>query len=343
MKEVSDGMTKVLVTGGAGFIGSNFIRHVLSERSDWTITNLDKLTYAGNLENLKDVQDNPRYHFVKGDIADRKFIGELLKQHFQVLVNFAAESHVDRSITDASPFIETNIKGTQVLLEAARQYRVDLFVQVSTDEVYGSLEPEEKFTEETPLSPNSPYSASKAAADLLCHAYHRTYGLPMIITRCSNNYGPYQFPEKLIPLVITNALEGREIPVYGDGLNVRDWIYVVDHCRAIERVISQGRSGEVYNIGGNCERTNIELVRRILQILNKPESLIKFVADRPGHDRRYAMDITKIERELGWRPAISFEEGLEATVRWYMDNESWCQRARSGEYVEYYKRQYANR
>lgn len=343
MKEVRDAMTKVLVTGGAGFIGSNFIRHVLSERSDWTITNLDKLTYAGNLENLKDVQDNPRYHFVKGDIADRKFISELLKQHFQVLVNFAAESHVDRSITDASPFIETNIKGTQVLLEAARQYRVDLFVQVSTDEVYGSLEPEEKFTEETPLSPNSPYSASKAAADLLCHAYHRTYGLPMIITRCSNNYGPYQFPEKLIPLVITNALEGREIPVYGDGLNVRDWIYVVDHCRAIERVISQGRSGEVYNIGGNCERTNIELVRRILQILNKPESLIKFVADRPGHDRRYAMDITKIERELGWRPAISFEEGLEATVRWYMDNESWCQRARSGEYVEYYKRQYANR
>lgn len=343
MKEVRDAMTKVLVTGGAGFIGSNFIRHVLSERSDWTITNLDKLTYAGNLENLKDVQDNPRYHFVKGDIADRKFISELLKQHFQVLVNFAAESHVDRSITDASPFIETNIKGTQVLLEAARQYRVDLFVQVSTDEVYGSLEPEEKFTEETPLSPNSPYSASKAAADLLCHAYHRTYGLPMIITRCSNNYGPYQFPEKLIPLVITNALEGREIPVYGDGLNVRDWIYVVDHCRAIERVISQGRSGEVYNIGGNCERTNIELVRRILHLLNKPESLIKFVADRPGHDRRYAMDITKIERELGWRPAISFEEGLEATVRWYMDNESWCQRARSGEYVEYYKRQYANR
>ena len=334
---------KVLVTGGAGFIGSNFIRHVLSERADWTITNLDRLTYAGNLENLKDVQDNPRYHFVKGDIADRKLVSELLGQYFHVLVNFAAESHVDRSITDASPFIETNIKGTQVLLEAAKQYQVTLFVQVSTDEVYGSLGPEKKFTEETPLSPNSPYSASKAAADLLCHAYHRTYGLPVIITRCSNNYGPYQFPEKLIPLVINNALEGREIPVYGDGLNVRDWIYVVDHCRAIDRVISQGRSGEVYNIGGNCERTNIELVHRILHLLDKPESLIKFVTDRPGHDRRYAMDITKIERELGWRPTISFEDGLEVTVRWYMDNESWCQRARSGEYVEYYKRQYANR
>jgi len=336
-------MTKVLVTGGAGFIGSNFIRHVLSEQADWTITNLDKLTYAGNLENLKDVQDNPRYHFVKGDITDRKLVSELVKQHFHVLINFAAESHVDRSITDASPFIETNIKGTQVVLEAAKQYRLDLFVQVSTDEVYGSLGPEEKFTEETPLSPNSPYAASKAAADLLCHAYHRTYGLPVIITRCSNNYGPYQFPEKLIPLVITNALEGSEIPVYGDGLNVRDWIYVVDHCRAIDRVISQGRSGEVYNIGGSCERTNIELVCRILHLLDKPESLIKFVADRPGHDCRYAMDITKIERELGWRPTISFEEGLKATVRWYMDNESWCQRARSGEYVEYYKRQYANR
>lgn len=318
--------TRVLVTGGAGFIGSNFIHYVLREHSDWEITNLDKLTYAGNPENLKDIQDNPRYIFVKGDITDGKLVSQLLKEHFNALVNFAAESHVDRSIADPSPFIETNIKGTQLLLEGARQYGVELFVQVSTDEVYGSLEASGQFSEQSPLSPNSPYAASKAAADLLCQAYRHTYGLPIIITRCSNNYGPFQFPEKLIPLAITNILEGKNIPIYGDGLNVRDWIYIEDHCRALDLILQQGKPGEIYNIAGTNEKTNLELANRILRIMGKPQSLITFVPDRLGHDRRYALNITKIRRELDWRPRTSFEEGLKSTIEWYEKNEPWWQR-----------------
>ncbi|MCL0048430.1 dTDP-glucose 4,6-dehydratase [Dehalococcoidia bacterium] len=334
---------KILVTGGAGFIGSNFVCYILREHPDWEVTNLDKLTYAGNLENLGDVEGNPGYHFVKGDITDRELVDKLLGQGFDVVVNFAAESHVDRSILDSSPFIRTNVQGTQALLEGARQHKVRLFLQVSTDEVYGSLGAPGKFTEESPLLPNSPYAASKAAADCLCRAYYHTYGLPVVITRCSNNYGPFQFPEKLIPLVITNALEGKEIPVYGDGLNVRDWIHVRDHCRALDVIIQQGKPGEIYNIGGNCEETNLQLVHCILAIMGKPRSLITFVADRPGHDRRYALETSKIERELGWRPAILLGEGLRRTVQWYIQNQSWWQRVKSGEYVEYYERMYSQR
>ncbi len=315
--------TKVLVTGGAGFIGSNFIRYLLHEHKDWEVTNLDKLTYAGNLENLKDIESNPVYHFIKGDIADRQLIGEVLEKHFDILVNFAAESHVDRSITDATPFVDTNMKGTQVLLEGTRQYGAELFVQISTDEVYGSLGDTGQFSERSPLSPNSPYAASKAAADLLCQAYHHTYGLPVIITRCSNNYGPFQFPEKLIPLTITNIVEGKTIPVYGDGLNIRDWIYVEDHCRAIDLILQKGKPGEIYNIGGNSEKTNLELVQYILDTMEKPHSLINFVTDRPGHDRRYALDATKTKKEVGWKAEVPIEEGLKSTIQWYRENEGW--------------------
>jgi len=323
---------RLLVTGGAGFIGSNFIRHVLHEYPDWKITNLDKLTYAGNPENLREVEDNPRYTFVRGDIADRETVAGLVAGGgFDAVVNFAAESHVDRSILDAGPFIETNIRGTQVLLEAARQYGVRVFLQVSTDEVYGSLGPDDPpFTEEHPLKPNSPYSASKASADLLCRAYYATYNVPVIITRCSNNYGPYQFPEKLIPLMIVNALNDKPLPVYGDGLNIRDWIYVEDHCRGIIAALQKGKPGGVYNFGGNAERTNLEVVRTLLTILHKRDNLIKFVADRPGHDRRYAMDISKAKRELGWRPEWNFEDGVEATVRWYVEHPEWVERICDG-------------
>lgn len=334
---------KILVTGGAGFIGSNFVCYILRQHPDWEVANLDKLTYAGNLENLRDVEGNPGYHFVKGDITDRGLVDKLLKEGFDVVVNFAAESHVDRSIMDSSPFIKTNVQGTQVLLEGARQHGVKLFLQVSTDEVYGSLGALGKFTEESPLLPNSPYAASKAAADCLCRAYYHTYGLPVTITRCTNNYGPFQFAEKLIPLVITNALEGKEVPIYGDGLNVRDWIHVEDYCRALDLIIQQGKPGEIYNIGGNCEKTNLGLVKRILNIMSKPDSLITFVADRPGHDRRYALETLKIERKLGWRPGISFEDGIKKTIQWYINNESWWRRIKSGEYVEYYERMYFQR
>jgi len=333
---------KLLVTGGAGFIGSNFVHYALKEHPDWEITNLDKLTYAGNLENLEDIQDQPGYHFVKGDIADRKFVDKLLGQGFDVIVNFAAESHVDRSILDASPFIETNIKGTQILLEGARQYKLGRFIQVSTDEVYGSID-SGRFTEESTLSPNSPYSASKTAADLLCRAYFKTHRLPTIITRCTNNLGPYQFPEKLIPLVITNALEDKPVPVYGDGLNIRDWIFVVDHCRALDVVIQKGQPGEIYNIGGDNEKTNLELIRKLLELLDKPQGLIQFVTDRPAHDRRYALDCAKIATELGWKPAFSFEKALSATVDWYLKNESWWRSIKSGEYSKYYKKMYLER
>ncbi len=333
---------RLLVTGGAGFIGSNFICYILHEHPDWQVTNLDKLTYAGNLENLKDIENNPRYRFVRGDIADRELISDLLQDKFDAVVNFAAESHVDRSILDASPFIETNIKGTQVLLEGARQYHVQRFIQISTDEVYGSID-NGGFTEESPLSPNSPYAASKAAADLLCHAYWTTYHLPIIITRSSNNFGPYQFPEKLIPLAITNALEDKSIPIYGDGLNIRDWIYVDDHCRALELVIHKGQPGEIYNIAANQEKTNLELIHSLLDIMAKPRQLITFVADRPGHDRRYALETSKIARELGWQPAYSFEQALAATVSWYLSHESWWRQIKSGEYAKYYQRMYLHR
>ena len=324
---------KILVTGGAGFIGSNFIRYILSE-TGWTITNLDKLTYAGNLENLADVQDDPRYSFVRGDIAEATFINSLFtEKKFDTVVNFAAESHVDRSIMDASPFIQANIAGAQALLDAARKYGLQKFVQVSTDEVYGSLAVDDpEFTEETPLAPNSPYSASKAAADLLCRAYFKTHGLPVVVTRCSNNFGPYQFPEKLIPLVISNALEERPIPVYGDGMNVRDWLYVLDHCSALRRVVEKGRPGEVYNIGGGTEIPNIVLVKKILRLLGKPESLITCVADRPGHDRRYAIDSRKIGAELGWKSDCEFDAALTATVEWYIKNRRWLERVKTGEY-----------
>lgn len=333
---------KLLVTGGAGFIGSNFIRHIRQEHPDWEITNLDKLTYAGNLENLKGMEDQPGYHFVKGDIADRKLVDKLLSQGFDVIVNFAAESHVDRSILDASPFIETNVKGTQVLLEGAKNHGIQRFIQVSTDEVYGSIN-SGCFTEESTLSPNSPYSASKAAADLLCRAYFKTHHLPAIITRCTNNFGPYQFPEKLIPLAVTNALENKPVPVYGDGLNIRDWIFVADHCRALDAVIQKGQPGEIYNIGGGNEKTNLELIRKLLKLLDKPQSLIQFVTDRPAHDRRYALDCARIATELGWKPAYSFEKALSATVEWYLKNESWWRSIKSGEYVKYYERMYSHR
>lgn len=335
---------KLLVTGGAGFIGSNFIRHILREHPEWQVVNLDKLTYAGNLANLKDVEDNPRYRFVRGDIADRELAENLFQEEkFDVVVNFAAESHVDRSILDSSPFIETNVKGTQVLLEAAREFEIKKFVQISTDEVYGSLGPDDPpWTEESPLLPNSPYSASKAAADLLCRAYHRTYGLPVVITRSSNNYGPYQFPEKLIPLMITNALEDKPLPVYGDGQNIRDWLFVEDNCRAIALGVEKGKPGEIYNIGGGEEKRNIDVVKAILKLLGKPESLITFVKDRPSHDRRYAIDTGKIRNEMKWQHEISFEEGLRRTVEWYLENRAWWECIRTKEYLHYAEIWYGN-
>ncbi|MDA8078196.1 MAG: dTDP-glucose 4,6-dehydratase [Nitrospiraceae bacterium] len=336
----------ILVTGGAGFIGSNFIRHILSAHPGYRIINLDKLTYAGNLENLSDVENNPGYRFIRGDIGDRELVEGI---EFDAVINFAAESHVDRSILDASPFLQTNVIGTQSLLEVVRK-RNCRFVHISTDEVYGST-PEGLFTEESPLMPNSPYAASKASSDLLVRAYHETYGIEAIITRCSNNYGPFQFPEKLIPLVIANALEGRPVPVYGDGRNVRDWIHVLDHCRAVDLVFHRGRPGEVYNIGGSNEWFNIDLVRLLLATIARRTGraeagvlgLIAFVEDRAGHDRRYAINASKISRELGWRPETGFEEGLAATVAWYLANREWWARIISGQYMEYYKVQYGQR
>ena len=333
---------KLLVTGGAGFIGSNFIHYVLTEHPRWEVTNLDKLTYAGNLENLKDIENEPRYHFVKGDIADRALVDSLLSRGFDTIINFAAESHVDRSILDASPFMETNIKGTQVLLEGARKHHIKKFVQVSTDEVYGSVD-NGNFTETSPLSPNSPYAASKAAADLLCHAYYQTHHLPVIVTRSSNNFGPYQFPEKLIPLAITNAIENKPIPIYGDGLNIRDWIYVDDHCRALALIIQNGQPGEVYNIAAGQEKTNLELIDSLLDIMGKTRELITFVTDRPGHDRHYALDTTKIIREVNWKPLHSFKKALAATVDWYVNHESWWRQIKSGDYAHYYQRMYSQR
>ena len=360
----------ILVTGGAGFIGSNFVRYLLSRYPGYNIINLDALTYAGNLENLRDIEENPNYRFVKGDICDKDLTDSLLSGSHAIfqrpglsesdnavdcVVNFAAESHVDRSILGPEEFLRTNIMGTFSLLEAARKHwegaQKRLFLHVSTDEVYGSLGDSGYFTEETPYSPNSPYSASKASSDHLVRAYQHTYGLPTVTTNCSNNYGPYQFPEKLIPLMIMNALEGKHLPVYGDGKNVRDWLYVDDHCSGIDAVLHGGRLGETYNIGGNNEWENINIVNLICDILDElvpsskfapHSSLIKFVKDRPGHDRRYAIDASKIKEELGWEPEYTFERGIRETIKWYLDNEDWCGRVRSGDYRDYYKQQYGD-
>jgi dTDP-glucose 4,6-dehydratase len=334
----------LLVTGGAGFIGSNFVLHMLRKYPDYPVVNLDKLTYAGNLENLREVEADPRHIFCQGDICDSDLVLELVRRYgVEAIVNFAAESHVDRSILEASEFVRTNVEGTGVLLEAAKRHRLKKFVQVSTDEVYGSLGPEGKFVESTPLHPNSPYAASKASADLLALAYRHTFGIPVVVTRSSNNYGPCQFPEKLIPLMIINAMTNKPLPVYGDGGNMRDWIHVLDHCTAVDEVLQKGKEGEIYNIGSGSELKNIDVVKLILKHLGKPESLISFVQDRPGHDRRYATDAGKIQRELRWRPQHAFERGIAETIQWYRRNESWWKRIVSGEYQQYYKMMYEKR
>ncbi len=350
-------MKNILVTGGAGFIGSNFARYILNVNDDFVVINLDLLTYAGNLANLQDIVENPRYQFIKGDIRDRELVGKLFSDyHIDTVVNFAAESHVDRSIVEPEIFLTTNIIGTQTLLDVAkkywkvntndkycRAYKPDVkFLQVSTDEVYGALGTTGMFTEETPLSPNSPYSASKASADLIVRAYHETFGLPINITRCSNNYGPFQFPEKLIPLMINNCQQNKCLPVYGDGMQIRDWLHVSDHCSAIHTVLTKGEIGEIYNVGGNNEKANIEIVKLILQALSKDDSLINYVQDRPGHDRRYAIDNTKITNELGWTPSYTFERGIAETIDWYLDNNDWMLQVTSGRYREYYDEMYAS-
>ena len=343
----------ILITGGAGFIGSNFVKLILKEELQYKVINLDALTYAGNLNNLKDIESNPNYLFIKGDIRDSVLVEDIFKKHNpNIVVNFAAESHVDRSIKNPKEFLDTNIMGTFTLIETAKKFwrprttnhePRTIFIQVSTDEVYGELGSEGYFTEDTPLAPNSPYSASKASADMLARAYHRTFGLPVIITRCSNNYGPYQFPEKLIPLMISNAFENKELPVYGKGTNVRDWIHVEDHCRGILTALRKGKPGEVYNFGSNNEKKNIEIVKTILKYLDKPEGLIKFVKDRPGHDRRYAIDSEKAVRELGWKPLVSFDKGIKNTIEWYLENKKWWQEIKNGEYMQYYDKMYKDR
>ena len=338
---------KILVTGGAGFIGGNFVHYMVNKYPEDEIVNLDLLTYAGNLETLKPVENKPNYRFIRGDIADRKFIMDLFeKEKFDIVINFAAESHVDRSISDPGIFVVTNVLGTQVLLDSSRAYGVKRFHQVSTDEVYGDLpldRPDLFFTETTPLHTSSPYSSSKASADLFVMAYYRTFKLPVTISRCSNNYGPYQFPEKLIPLMISRALANEELPVYGKGENVRDWLHVLDHCVAIDLIVRNGKVGEVYNVGGHNERTNLEVVKTILKALGKPESLIKYVTDRPGHDMRYAIDPTKIETELGWKPTYTFDTGIEMTINWYLENREWWENIISGEYQNYFDKMYGNR
>ena len=338
---------KMLITGGAGFIGSNFIFHMRKAHPDYELLCIDKLTYAGNLATLNSVMGDPKFKFIRADIADRKAIYEIFEaEKPDVVVNFAAESHVDRSIENPSVFLETNVMGTQVMLDASRKYGVQRYHQVSTDEVYGDLpldRPDLFFTEQTPLHTSSPYSASKASADLLCNAYQRTYGMPITISRCSNNYGPYQFPEKLIPLMIANALADKALPVYGEGLNVRDWLYVEDHCAAIDLILEKGKVGNVYNIGGHNEMKNIDIVKIILKALDKPESLITHVTDRKGHDMRYAIDPTFIHNELGWLPATKFEDGIQKTIRWYLENKPWWENIISGDYQNYYQKMYGNR
>lgn len=349
-------MKNILVTGGAGFIGSNFVKYML-ETYDYNIINLDALTYAGNLENLIEVQENPRYTFVRGDIRDRELVECLFAEHeIDTVVNFAAESHVDRSIEDPEIFLTTNVLGTQVLLDTAKKYwKINLedkycrsfkkgvkYLQVSTDEVYGTLGREGMFTETTPLAPNSPYSASKASADMIVRAYHETFGMPVNITRCSNNYGPYQFPEKLIPLIVNNCLNDRALPIYGDGMQIRDWLHVKDHCIGIDTVLHKGTLGEVYNIGGNNEKANIDIVKLIIKEIGKSEELIEYVKDRPGHDRRYAIDNSKITKELGWSPYYTFEQGIRETIKWYLDNREWITNIVSGDYTKYYDTMYSH-
>jgi dTDP-glucose 4,6-dehydratase len=335
---------RILVTGGAGFIGGNFVRYMLTTYPDVEVVNVDALTYAGNLESLADLDSEPRHTFVKADIAAKDEMAAVFKEHaVEAVVNFAAESHVDRSLMDVTPFIRTNIMGTQVLLDACRAHGVARFLQVSTDEVYGSLGSSGSFTEDSTIQPNNPYASTKAGADFLVRAAHKTHGLDVVITRCSNNFGPYQFPEKLIPLMIANALQDKNLPVYGDGLHVRDWIYVLDHCAAIDTVLRKAQPGTIYNIGGSHDVPNIEVVRGILEILGKPDSLIQYIEDRPGHDRRYAMDSTRIRDELGWEPAHSFEQALRETVQWYLDNRTWWEHVRSGKYLDYYDRLYGER
>lgn len=337
---------RILVTGGAGFIGSNFIRLALRQNADWQITNLDLFTYAGNPANLEDVSLLPNYSFVKGDIAGAEDVKKVFRDSFDCVINFAAETHVDRSLYDPHKFVQTNVGGTQVLLENALQRGGPLFIQVSTDEVYGSIESGKWAGEDFPLRPSSPYAASKAAADLLCRSYHITHNLPVIITRCCNNYGPYQFPEKLVPFFITRALDNQALPLYGDGLNVRDWLYVEDHCQALLEIIAKGQAGEIYNIGSRPpgffgpELTNLELTETILRLLDKPKSLIKFVKDRPAHDRRYALDCCKLKDAIGWAQKITFEDGIERTIKWYIDNRRWWEDVRSGEYLKFYEKHY---
>jgi len=350
-------MKTILITGGAGFIGSNFVKLMLKKHPEYKIINIDALTYAGNLENLKDIDGNPNYEFIKVDIRDREKIEEIFKNNeITSIVNFAAESHVDRSIEEPEVFLTTNIIGTQVLLDTAKKYwKVNpsdkyckeykpgvKFLQVSTDEVYGALGETGMFVETMPLIPNSPYSASKASADMIVRAYNETFGMPVNITRCSNNYGPYQFPEKLIPLMINNCLKEKDLPVYGDGMQVRDWLHVSDHCSAIDTVLHKGRDGEVYNIGGNNEKANISIVKLIISTLGKSDDLIKYVKDRPGHDRRYAIDNTKITTELGWEPAYTFEQGMEETIQWYLENIEWIENIISGDYANYYDKMYSS-
>lgn len=336
-------MATLFVTGGCGFIGSNFIRHLLQTDADVRIVNFDALTYAGNLANLTDTATNERYSFVKGDICDRNAVMAALPDGADAIIHFAAESHVDRSILDSGPFVRTNVIGTQVMLDAARAKKVKRFVHVSTDEVYGSLGPTGLFTETTPLSPNSPYSASKAASDMLVLAYSHTFHMDCVVTRCSNNYGPYQFPEKLIPLFVTNLMKDESVPVYGDGMQVRDWIHVLDHARGVESAWRKGKAGEVYNFGGRCEMPNLNLTHLLIDLLEKPRTLIRYVQDRPGHDRRYAIDCSKAERELGWSPTIAFADGLKATIQWYRDHADWIASVRSGDYLKYYEKQYGDR
>ncbi|HEX8973873.1 MAG TPA: dTDP-glucose 4,6-dehydratase [Patescibacteria group bacterium] len=331
---------KILVTGGAGFIGSNFVHHILNKYPDYEVINLDALTYAGNLENLKALEGNPRHRFVKGDICDAELVDKLVEEA-DIVVHFAAESHVDRSILDSAAFVRTNVIGTHTLLEAARRHQNKRFHHVSTDEVFGSLEAQDApFSETTPYDPRSPYSASKAASDHLVRAYFHTHNLPVTISNCSNNYGPFHFPEKLIPLLITNLMEGKKIPIYGDGMNVRDWLYVEDHCKAIDAIIHKGRIGETYCVGGNGEKPNIEIAKTILNLLGKGEEMIEYVEDRKGHDRRYAIDFSKIKNELGWEPEVTFEEGIKKTVEWFQQNEAWWKDIKNGSYQEYYKKQY---